>query len=171
MRRAEGCLITSCSVRARGDCRATSAPALIEESAAWPAAAMARLRRRWQKGREHGVRGGFRQPRLTLRYGAPSTNGRPAYPLVRYSALKRSDRFAFIGRLCPPPPKAPASLSPSLRGGVPFSQLICERVVGRPEARWMSVASDRGRLPLSACERLPSVELRLASLITAASPR
>jgi hypothetical protein len=37
------------------------------------------------------------------KYRAPSTNGRSVYPLVRYSALQRRDRFAFIGRLSPPP--------------------------------------------------------------------
>ena len=57
---------------------------------------------------------------LNRKYSTPSTNGRPAHPLVRYSALQRSYRFAFVGRLSPPPAQTPASLSPSLRGGVPF---------------------------------------------------
>jgi hypothetical protein len=57
---------------------------------------------------------------LNRKYRAPSTNGRPVYPLVRYSALQRSDRLAFTGQLSPPPPKTLASLSPSLRGGVPL---------------------------------------------------
>src|SRR5271154_948222 len=61
--------------------------------------------------------------------GAPRLTGgnRPELdiPLVGYSALQRSDRFAFIGRPCPPPPETPASLSPPFAEGFIFSQLIC----------------------------------------------
>jgi hypothetical protein len=86
------------------------------------------------------------------KYRAPATNGGPAYPLVRYSALQRSDRLAFNGRLCPPPPETPASLSPSLRGGVPFSQLICGRRTGTCRRATASHSSPAGELDCTPVE-------------------
>src|SRR5271168_2540741 len=55
-----------------------------------------------------------------------SPNGRPAYSLGQYSAFQRNGKLISIGRLPAPPAQTPASLSPSLCGGAPFTRLICK---------------------------------------------